>query len=80
MLSSPAVASTDGEQLEIVFQPFDRRHEHANPPVARLDGERGADRNAGSGRRRDDARGRALGAAKFDHLGARDGVLAAMRQ
>jgi hypothetical protein len=30
------------EELEIVFQSLDRRHEHAEPPIARLDRERGA--------------------------------------
>ncbi len=48
----------DREELEIVFQPFERRHEHAKPPVARLDRQRGADGDARSGRGRD--RGRAL--------------------
>ena len=36
-----------GDQLEIVLDALDRRHEHAEPPVARLDREGGADRAAG---------------------------------
>ena len=31
-----------GEQFEIMFELFHRRHEHAERPVARLDGQRGA--------------------------------------
>ena len=31
-----------GEDGEIIFKRADIRHEHAEPPVARLDGERGA--------------------------------------
>ena len=42
----------DREQLEIVFEPFDRRHEHAQPAVARLDRQGGTHRNAGGARRR----------------------------
>ena len=34
-----------GEKLEIVLELLDRRHEHAEPAVARLDRERGAHRN-----------------------------------
>ena len=34
-----------GEKLEIVLEPLDRRHEHAQLAVARLDRERGANRN-----------------------------------
>jgi hypothetical protein len=33
-----------GEQLQIIFKLLDRRHEHAQAPIARLDGERGAHR------------------------------------
>ena len=36
----------DGEQFEIIGEHFDRRHEHTQPSVARLDGERGAHRQA----------------------------------
>src|SRR5262249_59038436 len=35
-----------GNELEIVFQPFDRRHEYAQPAIARLDRQRGANGNA----------------------------------
>ena len=37
-----AVASTRRDQLEIVLEPLDRRHEHAEHAVARLDRQRGA--------------------------------------
>ena len=33
------------QQLQIVLEPFDRRHEHAEPAVARLDRKRGAHRD-----------------------------------
>ena len=46
-----------GEQLEIVLELLDRRHEHAEPAVARLDRERGAHRTGfgcgGAAARRD---------------------------
>ena len=50
-----------GDQLEIVLEPLDRRHEHAQAPVARLDRDRGAHRAADVAERLLDAllRGRA---------------------
>ena len=33
-----------GDEFEIILEPLDRRHEDAEAPVARLDGDRGADR------------------------------------
>ena len=36
-----------GDQLQIILDALDRRHEHAEPPVARLDRERGPDHAAG---------------------------------
>src|SRR6516164_4415209 len=38
----------DREELEIVFQPFEGRHEYAKSPVARLDRQRGTDGDARS--------------------------------
>ena len=68
----------DCKELEIVFQPFEWRHEHAKPPVARLDRQRGTDWDAGSRRGRDRRRERTLTWGNIEQLGAGDGVFAAM--
>ena len=68
----------DCKELEIVFQPFEGRHEHAKPSIARLDGQRGTDWDARSRRGRDRRRGRALTGGDIEQLGASDGVFAAM--
>src|ERR1700757_4110373 len=63
----------DCKELKIVFQPFEGRHEHAKPSIARLDRQRGTDWDPRSRR----GRGRALSGGNIEQLGAGGGVFAA---
>src|SRR5262252_8366591 len=62
----------DCDELKIVFQAFEGRHEHAKPLVARLDSQRSTDGDARRGPRR--GRRRALPGGNIEQLGAGGGV------